>query len=218
MQVADRKLKSDIFGRVERVVEDGKPLLRRVACGSRVPGTRVAARILAVNEQRALEMLEHLPFTPRGLGRAAAGVYLRGWLEGLPLYQAAPYSDEFFGELVRRVEAMHAAGVVHNDLAKEANVLALADGSPGLIDFQVALRFPASRRPRWLFDLLRAEDLRHALKHKACYRPDLLTDDDRRRLARRSWPVELWRRTFMRPYQRLVVWLGWEPARGPEGR
>ncbi len=221
MTERSRELKSDIFGRIERVRRPDRTVLRRVACGSRVPGTRLLARTLAANEQRVLAALHRTSNaaagTPRPLGRDGHGIYLRSWLEGVPLHQAGTLEEEFFARLYRLVENLHAAGIVHNDLAKEANVLVLSDGSPAVLDFQVALRLPAAR-PRWLFDLLCHEDLRHVLKHKARYRPDLLTDGDRRRLATRSWPLRFWSRNLMRPYQRLVIWLGWEPASGPEGR
>jgi hypothetical protein len=39
----------------------------------------------------------------------------------------------------RLLQQLHRRGVAHNDLAKEANWLVLADGTPALIDFQLAV-------------------------------------------------------------------------------
>ena len=72
---------------------------------------------------------------------------------------------------------MHRAGIVHNDTAKEPNWLVRPDGSPALVDFQLAMHFTGRGR---LFRMLAREDLRHLLKHKRTYLPGELTARQRR--------------------------------------
>jgi hypothetical protein len=107
---------------------------------------------------------------------------------------------------------LHRRGLAHNDLAKEANWLVLVDGSPGVIDFQLATR--GHPRSRWM--RLRArEDLRHLLKHKRTSCPEAWTPTERRLLKRHSWLREAWFATG-KPVYRLVTrkLLKWEDNEG----
>ena len=111
---------------------------------------------------------------------------------------------------------MHAAGVLHNDLAKEPNWLVAPDGRPALVDFQLAMR------PRFrgrLFRMLAYDDLRHLLKHKRTYCPESLTARQRAMLARRSPLAALWARTG-KPLYRFVTrgLLGWSDREGAGDR
>ena len=87
-----------------------------------------------------------------------------------------------------------------------------ADGSPGIIDFQLAVR--GHPRSRWL-RLLAREDLRHLLKHKRTYCPDRITAVERRVLRRTSWLREAWFATG-KPVYRFVTRriLHWEDNEG----
>ena len=58
------------------------------------------------------------------------------------------------------------AGVAHNDLAKEPNLLVCDDGAPAFLDFQLAT---VTRRRGRLFRSLAWDDLRHLLKRLPCY-------------------------------------------------
>jgi hypothetical protein len=102
---------------------------------------------------------------------------------------------------------------VHNDLAKEPNLLVLEDGSPGLLDFQLAWFAP--RRGR-LFRLLAYDDLRHLLKHKRSYCPDDLTTRELAILSRPSLPSKIWMRTVKPAYmfvtRRIFHWSDREGA------
>ena len=121
----------------------------------------------------------------------------------------------YFHAARRLLRQVHRLGVVHNDLAKEANWLVLDDGTPALVDFQLAAR--GDPRSRWM-RLLAREDLRHLLKHKRTYCPGALTPVERRVLRRRSWVRELWFATG-KPVYRFVTRrvLHWEDneGRGP---
>jgi RIO-like serine/threonine protein kinase len=213
-------LKRDLFGSIERIERVGHCVVRRVAVGSGVPGSRLVARILATHEQTILHRLAGLPGIPRPLGRVGADVFCRTYIDGQPLYESGPLDAAYWQRLIDLVQAIHDAGVAHNDLAKEANILVSDNGIPAIVDFQVALSLGLPRR--WLsqkcFAMLCREDIRHVLKHKALHNPELLSQHEAALLGRKSLPVRIWSTTLMRPYQRLICALGWESCRGPEGR
>jgi hypothetical protein len=143
-------------------------------------------------------------------------VLRRSALPGEPLFARAPPSRDFFVRALRLVRALHRAGVTHNDLAKEANWLCAPGDEPGLVDFQLAVR---SRRRGFWFRYLAHEDLRHLLKHKRTYVPDSLTARQRRMLAARPWPTQLWRTGWKPAYHALTRGvLGWRNRAGPTER
>lgn len=182
--------KQDSFGRVELVRRGGALLVRRVPCGGRIPGSRWAGRFLALRERATLHRLEGIEGIPRVIA-GLEGEFLRSYFPGERLDRSPPPDDRFFLALRRILDTIHARGVTHNDLAKEANILVRPDGSPALVDFQAATRFRRTRGP--LFRMLVREDRRHVTKQLARRRPDLVTGEDRACLARRSLPARLHR-------------------------
>ena len=111
---------------------------------------------------------------------------------------------------------MHREGVVHNDLAKEPNWLVTADGTPALLDFQLAWFQPDRGR---LFRILAREDLRHLLKHKRTYCPELITKREQAILDRPALISRIWKSTGKRLYlifTRRI--LGWQDREGPGER
>ena len=127
--------------------------------------TRPLALWLARRENRALGALPPMDAVPQ-LIRLSDGSQARSWQPGVPMHEARPRDPAYFRAAFRLVCRLHRAGVVHNDLAKEANWLVREDGSPALIDFQLAW---APRRRGRLFRSLGREDIRHMLKHKRYY-------------------------------------------------
>lgn len=132
------------------------------------------------------------------------------------MFAARPQTRAYFRSALRLVRRIHARGVAHNDLAKEANWLCLADGSAGILDFQIAI--VPSARGRF-FRLLAREDLRHLCKHKQHYLPNTLTARERRLLATPSAIARAWR-ALVKPVYRVFTRgvLGWRDRRGPEER
>ena len=210
----DIALKADTFGRILLCSDAGGRFIRRDLTG--VPWwARWLARALAAREARALRAVAGLDWAPQLL-RWSGGHLDRSYLAGDAMYQRPPRGDlGYFRAARRQLLQLRRRGVAHNDLAKEANWLVLADGSPGIVDFQLAI--VGRPRARWM-RLLAREDLRHLLKHKRTYCRDSLTPVERRVLARTSWFRDAWFATG-KPVYRLVTrrLLGWRDneGRGP---
>ena len=211
-------LKRDLFGEVRRVRVRGRA--GELDCAQR-DTTRAAhslrwlARRLATREARALDALRGIPDVPR-LVAWDGRILLRTWLPGVPLQKAGGADPRYFREALRLLGRLHAAGLVHNDLAKEPNWLVSASGRPALVDFQLAMRFRYRGR---LFRMLAHDDLRHLLKHKRTYCPASLTSRQRAILARRSPLAAAWARTG-KPVYRFVTrnLLGWADREGAGDR
>lgn len=194
-----RPLKRDVFGRIERDRVGGVEVVRRHAEGSRVPFSRFVARRLLSRERAALAHLDGLIGVPRlvsGEDGATRGVLTRSYVEGTALSEATWLPENFFDELDRLVEAVHARGVCHNDLHKEQNVLVDVDGYPWLVDFQLASVHAVRDRT---FASRALEDLRHVEKHRRRYTRDGRGPRGERTHGRgagvtRSWIARTWRR------------------------
>lgn len=204
-------LKRDHLGSISRVTHAGKPAIERDAQAASF-GLRWLARRAATREARALRALDGVDGVPQLLLHDGRRVR-RTFVGGRVMSEARPTDPRYYQRARRLLRAMRARGVLHNDLAKEANWLVREDGSPAVVDFQLAW---VSRNPRApLFRLLARENLRHVLKHKRTYCPDRLTPVERRVLARRSWISRAWRASGKRLYiliaRRL---LGWEDNEG----
>ena len=204
-------LKSDLFGSVSLVRRDGRQFTCRDTRDAH-PACAWLARRLAGREARALAVLHGLSGTPRLLSFDGA-VLEREWLEGLPMQHARPGDSGYFRLGLGLLRRLHRAGVTHNDLAKEPNWLVTPGGAPALVDFQLAV---VHRRRGRLFRLLAREDLRHLLKHKRTYRPDLLSARQSAILATPACTSRLWRATGKRVYRfvtrRLLGWADREGA------
>ena len=173
-------LKRDQLGRVELLGGPQGKVVRRVACGGGIPGSRWLARVLMRRERDALGALHgssgvaralDLPRyarAPSGDGTvpAAADVLLRSWIRGVPLQAADCLPEDFFDRLEDLVRDLHRRGVCHNDLHKEPNVIVGEAGHPHLIDFQLASIHPRAGR---VFEVRVREDLRHVSKHRRRY-------------------------------------------------
>lgn len=192
-------LKADELGRIERVERDGVTLIRR-DIGSARWWARGFARRAAAREARALARLDGMDGVPRLLAWNGR-VLERSYMAGQPMQMGKPVDAGYYRAALRLLAALHRRGIVHNDLAKEPNWLVREDGTPGLVDFQIA--WTRGRRGP-LFRLLAREDLRHLLKHKRTYVPDALTRRQRAMLARPAMHSRLWRATGKRLYKLIA--------------
>ncbi len=196
-------LKRDVFSTIERGrfrTDSGEvdAVLRRL---DEVPWwNRPLAYALFRRERRALAVAGPLGIAPPLL-YAGRRVLVRGWIDGVPLHIAKPYGNAaYFRAAKAALRALHRAGIVHNDLAKEQNWL-YANGRPYLTDFQLAASF---RRRSRLFRVLCYDDLRHLLKHKRRYAPDTLTAAERRVLERKSLINRIWMATGKKVYYAIT--------------
>jgi RIO-like serine/threonine protein kinase len=207
-------LKSDTFGTIsrdgDRVIRDTRPAR---------PWARGLARYLMRRERRALTHLTdaHLRGIPRVLA-ADRHTLTRAWIDGQPMQIAQPREPAYFRAALRLLRQLHAAGVLHNDLAKETNWLVTPEGQPALVDFQLATVL----RGRGALARARGhDDLRHLLKHKRTYLPDRLTAREKRVLARRSLVSRIWMATGKQVYlfltRRVLRWRDREGAGDRQG-
>jgi hypothetical protein len=199
-------LKRDVFSTIERgrfhsQTGEVDAVLRRVDV---VPWwSRPLAYLLFWRERRALAAAGALGIAPP-LFFGGRRVLVRGWIDGVPLHIAKPHGDAaYFRSAKAALQALHRAGITHNDLAKEQNWL-YAGGRAYLTDFQLASRFSSRGRRSALFRVARYEDLRHLLKHKRRYAPDALTAAERRVLARKSFITRVWMATGKKLYYAIT--------------
>jgi predicted Ser/Thr protein kinase len=198
-------LKKDVFGQILLVSDTTGLYILRDTRGAK-PWIRPIAQWLMRREARALEALKDLEAIPCLL--AANGLSLRrSYIQGMAMQLARPVDAAYFKSAAGLLRRMHRHGVAHNDLAKEPNWLVTPTGEPALLDFQMA-----SFRPQrgYLFRILAREDLRHLLKHKRTYRPDLLTARERDILENPALTSKIWMHTGKRLYlfvtRRLLGW------------
>jgi tRNA A-37 threonylcarbamoyl transferase component Bud32 len=210
-------LKSDVFGSITRV---GDTVIRDARAAK--PWARALARHLMRREHRALSRLalgRGTPGVPAVLGFEGR-VLTRRWIDGAPMHLAKPRDPGYFREAARLVRRLHAANVVHNDLAKETNWLVTTEGRPALVDFQLAItsspRLPKSSRRGALVRALGRDDIRHLLKHKRSYLPERLTARERRILATPSLAARAWMASGKKVYlfvtRRILHWRDREGA------
>lgn len=157
----ERILKRDLFGEVVLRHDAAGPVIVRNTAVARW-WLRWLARYLLGREAEALAALDGINGVPQLL-RRERDTLVRSYLAGKPLHDAKTDDPLWFKAAARLLRRLHRAGVCHNDLAKEPNLLVLDDGSPAFIDFQLA--WHSMRRGR-LFRSAAREDIRHLLKHK----------------------------------------------------
>ena len=203
-------LKADVFGRVRRVGD----VVVREADHAR-PWARALARHLMRREYRALTRLalcSGIEGVPRALKLESAQL-TRSWIDGAPMQIARPRNPEYFRAASRLLRRLHAANVIHNDLAKETNWLVTPDGRPALVDFQLAMTLD-KRGP--LARALGHDDLRHMLKHKRTYLPERLTAREKRILAKQSLVSRIWMASGKKVYlfvtRKILRWSDREGA------
>jgi RIO-like serine/threonine protein kinase len=206
----DFLLKSDTFGTITRI---GGTVVRDA--GRARPWARALARHLMRREHRALCRLAlgtGIDGVPRVLD-AAPTELTRSWIEATPMQLAKPREAAYFRAAMRLVRRLHAANVIHNDLAKETNWLVTPDGRPALVDFQLAMTL--SNRGA-LARALGHDDIRHLLKHKRSYLPERLTARERRILATPSLLSRVWMASGKQVYlfvtRRILRWRDREGA------
>jgi predicted Ser/Thr protein kinase len=210
----EKILKRDLFGEIRLTSVDEEAVVVRDT--RRAPWwTHWLARRLLLREARSLAALDGIDGVPALLGQQRDELW-RSYIGGQPLHLARTRDAAWFAAAASLLRRLHRAGVCHNDLAKEPNLLVRENGTAGIIDFQLAWH---SRSRSRLFRIAAYEDIRHLLKHKRSYRPDLLTARERRILANPSPASRLFRGT-VKPVYLFVTrrLLGWSDREGAGDR
>lgn len=207
----ERALKQDLFGKVSiRQTAAGAVIVRDARCAHW--SLRWLAKRLLQREASTLAAVEGLAGTPQLL-QVEPDRLQRTYLEGAPLHESEPPKADFFREAAALLRRLHRVGVVHNDLAKEPNILVRSDGAPAFIDYQLAWH---SRNRGRLFRIAAYEDIRHLLKHKRTYCAAHLTQRELGILANPSPLSRIWMGTFKPVYlfvtRRLLGWADREGA------
>lgn len=186
--MSDRQLlKKDLFGEVWLQDSATEPTIVRDTRSARW-WVRWLARALLKREARGLAALDGIDSLP-ALIRYDDAQLVRSYVRGRPMHVGKPRDVKYFVSAARLLRRVHRAGVVHNDLAKEPNLLVCEDGSAAFIDFQLA--WYSNNRGR-LFRIAAREDIRHLLKHKRTYCPDALTQREKCILATPSGFSRAW--------------------------
>jgi RIO-like serine/threonine protein kinase len=206
-----RLLKKDLFGEIWHIVDKDEVRILRDSNAASV-WLRWLARRLLQREARILGVLADVDGVPKLLAVERDSL-CRSYLPGEPMTVGKPSTSDYYVAAAKLLRHLHKRGVVHNDLAKEPNLLVLDDGSPGFLDFQLAR---VMRRRGRLFRLLAYDDLRHLLKHKRTYCPQHLTRRELAILAKPSLPSRAWTHTVKPVYlfitRRLLNWADCEGA------
>ena len=209
-----RLLKKDLFGEVRLEFADDDARIVRDAALARF-WLRWLARWLMRREARALAALDDIAGVPPVISASRDRLESRP-LPGSPMHHARPTDPEYYKHALTLLRRLHAADVVHNDLAKEPNLLVDPDGRPAFIDFPLAWPAPGKGR---LFRTLAHDDMRHLLKHKRTYCPERLTQRQLAILAAPS-PLSKWWMRLVKPPYRFITrrLLGWSDREGASDR
>jgi len=122
-----RLLKKDLFGEVWMTHSGHETLILRDSRPVRWWAAWLA-RGLMRREARALTALAGIDGVPRFL--AAGRTYLeRSFIPGVPMFEGRPQDPRYFRAAAQLLRRLHRANVVHNDLAKEPNILLQDDGA-----------------------------------------------------------------------------------------
>ena len=143
--VVEKVLKSDVFGRIELGMlmdTSGSKVMavkRSYSCNFFL---HLPSKILGNNEKRALNKLQTYTKTESFPSVLDCGwnYHIRSYIPGQMLYNASDkISSDYFLQAKSILREMRKLGVANNDLAKEANWLVKSDGTPAIVDFQLAV-------------------------------------------------------------------------------
>lgn len=139
--------------------------------------------ILSWRESKALKKLDALSCIPTLLAQPTARSFLMTYHPSEPITRLRKIDPDwaiFFDRLSASIDAMHRAGVAHNDLRNPTNTLITADGEPIMVDLVAAfLRGHKWNLPnQWIFNKFCQVDQSAMTKMKALVAPTLVKDED----------------------------------------
>lgn len=172
---------------------------------------RWLGRFLCAREVYFFQATDGIPGLARFYARYGESGYIREFIPGCHLreFRRTNRVDElFYPRLNAMLAALHARGISHNDLSKAENILVRPDGSPTLIDFQIAttgqFQFPLLRYlGQQMLPYMQSVDRYHIGKHHRKDRPQDFTEAELRQTRRKGLLLQLHGWLLRRPY-RLV--------------
>ncbi len=182
-------------------VDGGTVIVKDFA--ARGPLVRAIGRLQIRREASAYRWLEGAPGVPVFVGQIDPLALAIERIDGVQLAFAEHRAQEGarqLAELRRIVDAIHARGVVHNDLRGRENVLLRRDGGLSVVDFAGSMKLhPGGLAHRLLFDFLVLADEAAFLKWKGMIAPGSYTREDEAFLRkferwRMLWPFNPKRR------------------------
>ena len=99
---------------------------------------------------------------------------------------------DFFDQLLKIADDLHARGVLHLDLGHKSNIMVDQDGNPAIIDFNVSLYLPPNSFFRPLIRLLSKIDRYSILRLKVKFRPQDATPAEKKGVERFLRLRKLW--------------------------
>jgi len=167
----------------------------------------IVGPILIRREYGALRKLIGVEGVPQLVGRIDRYSLAVQHVPGVSLDRkpSKPLSSEFYTDLRRVIDEMHAHGVAHCDLRSRGNVMVGDDGRPYVIDFGACVFLGRGLNPlfRWLFSQFVLADRNAVLRIKRRVSPELLSDAERAELAI-PLPYERPARAFGEAVRRLT--------------
>ena len=139
-------------------------------------------RYMLRREDRVYALLRGIPGVPRSFGMLDDELLVLEHISGpsLRAHETSLHDRErFFDELLKTLQAMHAAGVVHGDLKRKDNIIVGPGERPYLIDFGVAwLRSRSALLNRLWFEPGKQMDYNAWIKLKYQRRTDAISPAD----------------------------------------
>lgn len=147
-------------------------------------------RFLARREKYFLSSLQGVRGIPKVYesvqvnGRAWKNAVAHDYIPGKPLSISDKLRPDFFEQVEKLLQVLHAQRIIYVDLHKQENVLVGDDGLPYLIDFQVSVQLPDWALCRPLFQALRDCDCYNFDKHRWIHGLPPASG--------KSWPMPIW--------------------------
>lgn len=161
---------------------------------------RFVAPFLLNREERALRFLSGTQGVPQVLARVDRQALVIELIDGKPIdhFENGELPPEVFERVQQIIDEVHARGVSHGDLKRRGNILVTPNHETFLIDFAASVVGKRTLRPfvNWLQRQVSEVDDKCVPRLKMKAAPELLTDEDRHKLATPT-SLERWARKWL---------------------